>query len=270
MMSGEDYKSMVQNIRALKKLGQHFLLNEQVAKVEARYASGKRVVEMGPGLGILTRELCAVAKNVTAVERDPRLYEMLAESLSAGNLKLISSDFFDLEYGALGNPEIMVSNIPYNLSSKTIGWLAEHGMEAVLCLQKEFVEHMLAEPDTRDYSRLSVITHLQFDVSNVIDVPQSDFYPPPNVDSKVVHIKPNSKLLTHSELYIITSIMSHKKKKVRNSIMDAEKALGLSKEDAYRLADSVPSSGERLFKLEPIKIMEIAKSIDGFKKGSIF
>ncbi len=260
-MTAEEYKSIIRTIRVSKKLGQHFLINEDVARAEARYAEGRRALEMGPGLGILTRALCSVAKSVVAVERDRALYEMLVQNMDAPNLELINADFFDVGYDRLGGADIMVANIPYNLSSKTIGWLADRGMEAVLCLQKEFVEHMLAEPDTRDYSKLSVIAHLQFDVSRVLDVPLNDFYPVPNVDSVVAHIKPKKRLMRPELIAIIGAIMSHKKKKVRNAVVDAEKALSLSREDARRLSDAVPFSNERLFKLDPAKIMEIAESI---------
>jgi 16S rRNA (adenine1518-N6/adenine1519-N6)-dimethyltransferase len=268
-MLTEDYKSMLMTVRASKKLGQHFLINPEVAKAEARYAEGKRVVEMGPGLGILTDALCSVSKNVVAVERDRKVFELLRENISAPNLKLINADFFDIDYKELGNPEIMVSNIPYNLSSKTIGWLAEHGTEAVLCLQKEFVEHMLAEPDTRDYSKLSVITRLQFNVSHVLDVPLKDFYPVPNVNSIVAHIKPKQHLIEPDALSIIGAIMSHKKKKVRNAINDARSALSIDPKEARKLSDSVPFANERLFKLEPEKIMEIVYSIKEFKRRLI-
>ncbi len=266
-MSAEDYKSIIRTIRVSKKLGQHFLINEDVARAEARYAEGRRVVEMGPGLGILTAQLCSVAKKVVAVERDSALYEMLSERIDSQNLKLINADFFDVGFRDLGNPDMMVANIPYNLSSKTIGWLAERGMEAVLCLQKEFVEHMMAEPDTRSYSKLSVVAHLQFEVKHVMDVPLDNFYPVPNVDSVVVHIKPKKVLMDPAIISIIGALMSHKKKKVRNAVMDAADSLGMSKDGARSLSDSVPYSDARLFKLEPEKIVEIARGIREFKRG---
>ena len=136
----------IKGFKASKRMGQNFLMSTDIARMEASYAERKCVVEFGAGSGILTKELCALAKSVIAVEKDTRLFNILREKLDFPNLKLINSDFFDLGGETFNGCNIMVSNVPYSLSSKTISWLAEKQMEAVLCLQKDFVGHMLARP----------------------------------------------------------------------------------------------------------------------------
>ena len=116
-----------------------------------------------------------------AVEKDFRIYTILKHERISGNLVLINKDFLDVTDSEIGLEKIdmVIANIPYSLSSSIIGWLAEKHMQAVLCLQKEFVDHMLAAPDTRDYSRLSVITSLLFRVTKIISVPRGNFRPIP-------------------------------------------------------------------------------------------
>ncbi|MCW6159850.1 MAG: 16S rRNA (adenine(1518)-N(6)/adenine(1519)-N(6))-dimethyltransferase RsmA [Candidatus Micrarchaeales archaeon] len=260
-MEASDYRELIRSMRISKKLGQNFLINKRVAKTEANFGMDRKVIEMGPGLGILTRELCKVAKSVLAVEKDHALYDYLSGELKGRNLELINDDFFKVPARRLSGFDIMIANIPYNLSSKTLMWLGEKGMPAVLCLQKEFVDHMLAKPDSKDYSRLSVMCALQFTVTPVIDVPANDFYPEPRVSSSVVFLRPKKTKVGRAVLGIITLIMEHKKKKVRNAVLDSEKMLGLTKERAERVLDSLPHSDMRAFQLSPEELLGIARHI---------
>ncbi|MDE1833572.1 MAG: ribosomal RNA small subunit methyltransferase A, partial [Candidatus Micrarchaeota archaeon] len=185
-----DYRAVIRNMGYSKRLGQNFLLNEQVAASEAEYARGRKVLEIGPGLGVLTSRLLKVAKSVTAVEKDRRMFEFLGANLSSKKLTLINSDFLDVAGEQLDKADIVVSNIPYNISSKVIMWLSEKSVPAVLCMQKEFVDRMMAEPGTREYSKLSVVSALQFRLTKIFDVSPNNFYPEPSVTSTVVFLKP--------------------------------------------------------------------------------
>ena len=252
----------LQNVRPLKRLGQNFLISEHIAKLEAQHAEGKNVVELGAGLGVLTRELCKVCSHVTAVEKDPRLFVLLNKKLDSSNLTLINADFFKLPESAFADCSIMVSNIPYNLSSKLIAWLESHSMEAVLCLQKEFVERMLAMPGTREYSKLSVMSKLGFKISKLMNVSKADFYPKPKVDSTIIYIKPIPKQISIREASIINLLMVHKRKLLHNAVVDSCKSLQLSKDEARNIAKSLPESNKRVFQLEPSKLVATAKSIE--------
>ncbi|MGI0134012.1 MAG: 16S rRNA (adenine(1518)-N(6)/adenine(1519)-N(6))-dimethyltransferase RsmA [Candidatus Micrarchaeaceae archaeon] len=257
-MDRQSYVSLAKEFGASKRLGQNFLLDADVAKKEAQYAIDKTVVELGPGLGILTRELCKVAKEVIAVERDTRLYDELSSTIKAKNLTLVNGDFFEVGTKTKG-AEIMVANIPYNLSSKTIMWLAEHRMPALLCLQKEFVEHLLAKPDTRDYSRLSVVCSLEFKIYGIMDLSNEMFYPVPKVSSSVVFMKPTGDRIQKNVMDMIGLLMNHKKKKIRNAFADSSAALGIGKAEAFKIADRLSGAGHRAFKMEPEEILAIAE-----------
>ena len=263
MESLSDYITLIKSIRPSKRLGQNFLINRDIARNEAMYGAGKTVLEVGPGLGMLTEELCAVAKRVIAVEKDRDLFSVLATEMSGKNLKLISGDFFDVKDNELKDCDIMISNIPYGISSKIAMWLVEQRMPALLCLQKEFVDHMTAEPGEKSYSKLSVFTSLCLDVSIIRKVPAANFYPKPAVDSSIIFLRPKKTKVTQRELQLITLLMEHKKKKIRNAIHDSAKALGISKDSALALSEKVTCKDERAFQIGPEHLLEAAKQMEG-------
>jgi len=254
------YTSIIKSIRPHKRLGQNFLINRNVALAEAAHCAGKNVIELGPGLGILTSELCSVAKHVTAIEVDPQLYEFLKHNLHFDNLDLIISDFFDADTSKI-RADIMASNVPYNLSSKVLSWLYGRKMQAVLCLQKEFVERMLAREGTEEYSKLSVFSSLSFSATKIMRVPAGAFFPRPKVDSCLVYLKPKEQRIRAKEMTLLTLMMEHKNKKVRNAIEDSSKALGLSKEEARSKAKGIANEEMRVSKLSPQKLLDVAKEL---------
>ncbi|MGC8586945.1 MAG: 16S rRNA (adenine(1518)-N(6)/adenine(1519)-N(6))-dimethyltransferase RsmA [Candidatus Micrarchaeia archaeon] len=247
--------------RPVKALGQNFLVNEGVARAEAAHATGKNVLELGPGYGTLTAELCNEAKHVTAVEKDANLYMLLKAEMKCPKLKLIEGDFFAMsdEELEIANTDILISNIPYNLSSKMIEWLSLHDIEAVLCLQKEFVEHMLAKEGTDKYSKLSVISSLTFSITKIMNVSKGSFRPIPKVDSAIIYLKPRMAKIGAAERSVIGMLMQHKKKVLKNAIKDSRMVPG-------KLEDSIDDeleefSNERVFKLSPDKLLHIAEKL---------
>ncbi len=249
--------------RKVHRMGQVFLVNQHIAEVEAEHALGKTVLEIGPGQGILTKVLLKKAKKVIAVEKDPLLANSLGARIRSRKLYLINKDFLDtsedeLELSAI---DIMISNIPYSLSGRIIEWLAEKQMQAVLCLQKEFVAHMLAKPDMREYSKLSVVTALSFRVTKIIDVPRGNFRPVPLVDSAVIYMKPLGSRIDKETMAVLNALMQHKKKTVRNAMMDSEEAFGKTKREMSRIMEKVSQSGRRAFKMNPQELLVLAKEL---------
>ena len=250
-------------LHAKKSLGQVFLVNPSIAEAEAAHSYDKTVIEIGPGPGILTNALCKHAKRVIAVERDSMMCTILKHNVKSSRLKLINKDFFDTtdQELELHSVDILIANIPYNLSSAVIGWLAEKRMQAVLCLQKEFVEHMLASPDTRNYSKLSVTTSLMFKVTKIMNVPKGNFRPIPKVDSVVIYMKPKDVKIDERTLFLIGLIMQHKKKTVYNAILDSHSYLELEKKELGELCTGISGRNDRVFKLHPERILEIARQL---------
>jgi 16S rRNA (adenine1518-N6/adenine1519-N6)-dimethyltransferase len=256
-------------IRA-RRLGQVFLVNREIAKAEAEHAHGKRILEIGPGHGILTRELCERAASVVAVEKDKLLYDELRRSMEQKNLRLVNADFVKLceEEPLHEQTDILISNIPYGISSFVIGWLSAHKMEAVLCLQKEFVEHMLATPGTRSYSRLSVLSSLQLRVTEIMDVKAGNFDPKPEIDSEIIFIKPTERKLSREETDVITALMQHKKKTLRRALIDSRASFNATKVEMDKISGMIGSEDRRVFMLDPEELLKLAKKLIDIRKSS--
>ncbi len=251
-----------------KKLGQNFLININVAMAEAAHGEEKTVLELGPGKGILTEALCNVATRVLAVEKDERLFNYLSSKLQYGNLILLNKDFFNCteQELELNKIDIMIANIPYNLSSKVISWLYTHNLEAILCLQKEFVEHMLAQEGSKSYSKLSVMCALSFRIVEIMKVSRKSFIPKPKVDSQVIYLKPMPSKVTREQEHIITLIMQHKKKLLRNALLDSFNGLSIAEAELSNFIDNSKLSSERVFKLSPSLILDTAIALSKLQK----
>lgn len=181
--------------RARRRFGQHFLTRPDVVVRIVRGAGilpGDRVVEVGPGLGMLTDELVGAGADVTAVELDRDLAAYLRESRPG--LKLIEGDAGKMDLGALvGDGGLMVANLPYNVGTGIVAdTLAgtTRLRSIVVMLQREVVLRMLAEPGSEHYGALSVRVAARAEGRVVLNVPPSAFHPPPKVDSTVIRLDP--------------------------------------------------------------------------------
>jgi 16S rRNA (adenine1518-N6/adenine1519-N6)-dimethyltransferase len=211
---------------------------------------------------MLTHELCRNAESVVAVEIDRNLFSALSRE-GITNLRLVNKDFFRASDGELGigKVDIMISNVPYDLSSKVIDFIISRRLEAVLYLQKEFVERMTASPGTRNYSRLSVMSQLCLSITKIMDVGRGNFEPVPKVDSALVYLKPKSSAISDVEKEAIALLMQHKKKTVRNALLDSLRHLDGGREAAGALAKDLAERNERVFKLSPEELLSLAKRI---------
>ncbi|GJL92211.1 16S rRNA (adenine(1518)-N(6)/adenine(1519)-N(6))-dimethyltransferase RsmA [Hyphococcus sp.] len=183
---------------AKKSLGQHFLLDLNMTRKIARVASvvaGDVVLEIGPGPGGLTRALLEHGASVIAIERDHRCIEALTEIRRAfdNRLNIIEADALAADERALvgaAAPIKIVANLPYNISTELlIKWLkAGPDLWSVMALmfQKEVADRILAEPGSKAYGRLSIISQTMSRPSRGFNLPARAFTPPPKVDSTVV------------------------------------------------------------------------------------
>jgi len=182
-------------LRPKHSWGQNFLgdpgLLRQVAEaVELR--PGDTVVELGAGLGHLTRALAATGARVVAVERDRDLVKVL-EAEQLPGVQVVAANAADVRFAELaGVPEVAVAgNLPYHLTSPILFQvLDQHASvgRAVFTLQQEVVERIAAPAGTREAGVLSALLQLHFDVERLFDVPARTFHPPPKVDSAVVRL----------------------------------------------------------------------------------
>ncbi len=187
-----------------KSLGQNFLFDLNLTSKIARQAGDLRdqpVIEVGPGPGGLTRALLAQGALVTAIERDERCLDALAEigAHYPGRLSVIAGDALDQDFRTLfpndPKPRI-VANLPYNVGTQLLlNWLLTEPWppfyaSMTLMFQREVAERIVAAPDSDHYGRLGVLVGWRTHAKIAFDVPPQAFTPPPKVVSSVVHIVP--------------------------------------------------------------------------------
>ena len=209
-----------------KKLGQHFLKSQPVVHEILKAADIQEIdtiLEVGPGPGILTQGLLrSSAHKVIAVELDRQFWESLEklESQEEGRFVLVKGDAAKVSLGSLGGPLKIVANLPYNVGTLLLlNWLKElnHVSKMVLMFQKEVVDRICADPHTKAYGRLSILTQWKCQVKSIIDVPPASFYPAPKVDSAVVEIIPRDKPLfpvSEEALESLTRILFQSRRKM--------------------------------------------------------
>jgi 16S rRNA (adenine1518-N6/adenine1519-N6)-dimethyltransferase len=179
-------------VRPTKKHGQSFLKSQTIARSivsAAEISKEDTILEIGGGLGILSKQIVENAKYVHVVEIDPGLANALRDLfIDCNNVSIIEGDALKI---SLPNVTKIVSNLPYSISSEiTFRMLREMKFEqAVLMYQKEFAQRLHATPGSSEYSRLSVNIGYQAEVEHLMDVPANMFYPEPAVDSVVVKLK---------------------------------------------------------------------------------
>lgn len=189
-------------MRADKRLGQHFLqdietLEEIVAIADIERSAG--VLEIGPGEGALTAFLVRSGRPVVALERDPRAVLAVGDRLGS-RVEIIEGDALEADLGALLPPlvdgldaPVIVGNLPYNIGTaifRRILALRRRSSRAVLMLQLEVAERIVAQPSTRAYGPLAALTKLTSRAWIVRVVPPGAFRPPPKVDSAVMLVEP--------------------------------------------------------------------------------
>lgn len=197
--------------KARKQFGQHWLKSEKaLAKIvsSAELKESDHVLEIGPGTGILTRQLLTQAQAVVAVEIDRDLCPILVQKFGKfENFLLLQGDFLALDIDELlqpfpefQNPRKVVANIPYNITGpileKLLGTIANPNPNSfesiVLLLQKEVALRICANPNSSHYGALSIRVQYLADAEFICDVPAKAFSPPPKVDSAVIRLKPRA------------------------------------------------------------------------------
>ncbi len=223
-------KTLLANLeqRARRRFGQHFLHEKGVVERivrAARINPGDRVLEVGPGLGVLTRSLLATGADLTAVELDRDLAAYLRDDLP--QLKLVEGDALtvDLDVVCPGSGWKVVANLPYNVGTHLVRrWVEDPGRFESLTVmrQKEVVDRLLADPDTRQYGSLTVQIGARARGRVVTLVPPGCFYPPPKVESAVVQLFPNPPDVGDVEPAwfdrVVRAAFARRRKTIRNSL----------------------------------------------------
>ena len=224
------------------------------------------VLDVGAGFGFLSCFLADKCKSVIAVEKDPQVAGVLREQVQGiGNVTVIQGDVLKV---VLPEFNKVIAIPPYYLSSHLLTWLFEHRLDcAVLILQKEFANRLIALVGSEDYGWLTVIT-CQHAEAEVLDaVPKEMFYPPPKVDSLIVKLKPFSKspFEVKDELFfkqMVKWLFTERNRKLGKALTPFLKTtFKLSKQDAEKLSLAVPFHERRARELSPKDFGAIANAI---------
>lgn len=224
-------------LKAKHSWGQNFLGDPEVLGRIVRAANlqpGEPVVEIGAGLGHLTRALLATGAKVTAIERDRDMIRVLA-GIKDPNLKVVEANAVGLDYARMAGVErvAVVGNLPYHLSSSILFALLEQRKtisHAVFTLQKEVVTRLAATPGNRDYGLLTALLGLFFEIDELFDLPAHLFHPPPNVDSAVLRLdslpKPRGEITDDGRfIRLVKAAFAQRRKTLLNSLK-SDKSLG--------------------------------------------
>ena len=244
-----------------KAKGQNFLTDGRVADRHIEYAEIQPeddVLEVGPGLGILTQRLIGKGRSLTCIEIDDILADYIGKTYG-DDLTLIHGDAVKVPFPRFDR---FVSNLPYSVSTPIIFKLLDYPFKkAVVMVQKEFADRMVADVGSPDYSRLTVNLFYKAECQIVENVPRSRFKPQPKVDSCLVSITPRPapfEVKDEKLFFKVTQVcFDHRRKKIGTSLKAAR---------LITSNDQIPYADERIESLRPAEIAEIADAIAALRQ----
>lgn len=217
--------------RARKRFGQNFLVDGVVIQgiVDAiAPAPGDNLVEIGPGLGALTRPVLAAAGRLQVIEIDRDLVGRLRTDFAGRELQIHEGDALKFDFARLGAGLRVIGNLPYNISTPVLFHLSQYAgriRDMTFMLQAEVVERMVAVPGCEAYGRLSVMLQYRFLVRRLFEVSPGAFRPVPKVSSAIVSLVPRHPQalgVRDAALFgrIVTAAFGQRRKTLRNSLRE--------------------------------------------------
>jgi len=253
-----------------KRWGQHFLVDRNILSKIVRTAALEKedvVLEIGPGLGEMTLALARQVKKVIAVEIDRKLVKILQEKTADfSNIMVIEGDVLKISLHQLypqGNQQLkVVANLPYQISTPLIFRFIESKQlfsTLTLMLQREVAERMIASPGGKDYGPLSIFTQSVSDLSIQFFIKPSAFFPPPKVESAVIHMVWKEKPLVKLEeegwfKKVVKGCFSYRRKRLINGLRHADLPLP---EDLQKRIEKIGIDPQR--RPETLTIQEFAR-----------
>jgi 16S rRNA (adenine1518-N6/adenine1519-N6)-dimethyltransferase len=262
--------------RLTKSLGQNFLTDKNIIDdiIEgADIGENDLVIEIGPGIGVITWEAAQVARKVIAVEIDRNLIPILKDTLAGqDNISIVNADILKTDVNALidearaADPELagvkIIGNLPYYITTPIIMKLLEDGVKAdgiTIMMQKEVADRIKAAPGTKAYGALSIAVQYYCEVSNVVNVPKEVFVPQPKVDSAVLNLRilaDRPADVRDREIFfaVVKAGFGQRRKTLNNSLMGVA---GITKEI---VADSLAAAGiDPTRRAETLDLQEFAE-----------
>ena len=245
-------KEVVQkhNFKFSKSLGQNFLIDTNVIDrilEGARVQKGDYVIEVGPGIGTLTKEMGRTAEKVVAIEIDKTLIPILEETLADfPNIEVINQDILKVDVQELvkaklnGGPVKLIANLPYYITTPIVMKFLEEDIpvtDIVVMVQKEVADRMNAQPNSKDYGALSVAVQYYCDTEIVAKAPRHMFMPQPNVDSTVIglHVREERKYNVDNEDIFFKTVKASFGQR-RKTLLNSLGGLGFLSKDQIKIA----------------------------------
>ena len=245
------------------KWGQNFVIDSNLIEKSERLISPKKndsILEIGPGDGSLTKKIFPNVKEMVAIEIDPLLIKKLTISPALKGLNLIHGDILhqDIEDLPLSKPPRVIGNIPYNITSPIIFWLIEQldfWQDAYIMMQFEVAERLLADPGSKDYSRITVMAGGYLNIDLCFKISPEVFYPRPKVQSAIVRFTKKKYPVIPDDLYvkfgkIVKKAFSMRRKMLKNSLKE------------YDIPDEVKNEIDFSRRPETLSLHEFAKLVD--------
>jgi 16S rRNA (adenine1518-N6/adenine1519-N6)-dimethyltransferase len=255
-------------IAVSKRLGQHFLVDETVLERildHAHITSTDVVLEIGPGAGTLTRALAQRAQRVIAIEKDSRLFDALQSEMGADpRMTILRGDALRIDWPLSTK---LVANLPYGISSPTVFKFLDGKIPvAVLMLQKEFAERLVAPVGSKDYGRLTVMVDYLGTVDLLEEISRKCFYPEPAVDSALVRVTRRNTpafALADPTLFaqLVTALFGQRRKKVRTPLSTFIQRQGLAPHRLQGVLDRIPWLDRRAEELAPQELAQMANTV---------
>ncbi len=230
----------VHNIRPKKQLGQNFLSDPATAAMivnRSGISPEDIVLEIGAGLGALTIPVAHVAQKVVAVDKDPKIIDILRTEIIANNLSnvvLMDKNILKVDIKSLaedfGRGIVVMGNLPYNISSQILVQLIKSRKavsRAVLMFQREMAQRLTAQPGCKEYGRLTVMLQYCSHIKKVADVKASLFFPKPKVDSEVLELRFKKVLEYEADdetflFRVVKAAFGNRRKTLKNSLYASE------------------------------------------------
>ena len=262
-------------LRADKKLGQNFLIDENVVHqivAAAELSEADTVLEVGPGIGTLTQGLAESKARVVAVELDTRLLPVLATTLNGyDNVRVVHGDILKVNImEEVGAPSFKVcANLPYYITTPIIFALLEKRLpmeRLVAMVQKEVAERMAAQPGGKEYGALSVAIQYYTEPKIAFIVPPTSFIPAPAVESAVIvckrRVKPPVEVCDEGLFFrVVKAAFSLRRKMLSNSL----KNMGIKSEQVAKWLELAGVDGKR--RAETLSLEDFAKLTNSFNEA---
>jgi 16S rRNA (adenine1518-N6/adenine1519-N6)-dimethyltransferase len=255
------------NLFPKKRLGQNFVVDTTLLEKMISYATVTMddvILEVGAGLGFLTRRLSKRCKRVIAVEVDPTLVKVLQKQLGKmSNVELVEGDILKV---SVSHFDKLVSTPPYSISSSLLFWLLDKEFDcAVLTFQKEFAERLVAPVGSKEYGRLTVTTYYRTKSELLDYVSRDSFFPSPDIDSMVVRLWPRKSPFQidgkECLLDLVRILFNQRNRKVRKAILPFLYKRGIHRGKAEALADTLSFHAKRVRALAPEDFCILANEI---------